>query len=78
MDSTMRSNATVGPPIELLTYTGGTLRLEKPLVLNEDNPYLHQLRRAWQEGLQQAFESLPGLPFIRPAPHLVDAARGEK
>lgn len=78
MDSTMRSNATVGPPIELLTYTAGSLRLEKRLVLTEDHPYLHQLRQAWQEGLMQAFERLPGLPFIRPAPHLVDAVRGEK
>jgi putative proteasome-type protease len=77
MDSTMRSNATVGPPIELLTYTTGSLRLEKPLLLTEDNPYLHQLRVAWQEGLQRAFEQLPSLPFIRPAPHLVDAARGD-
>ncbi len=78
MDSTMRSNATVGPPIELLTYAAGSLRLEKPLALTEDHPYLHQLRQSWQEGLLQAFERLPGLPFIRPAPHLVDAARGEK
>jgi len=83
MDSTIRSNATVGPPIELLTYTAGSLRLEKPLVLTEDHPYLHQLRQAWQEGLVQAFERLPSLPFIRSAPHLVesvraDAARGEK
>jgi putative proteasome-type protease len=77
MDSTMRSNATVGPPIELLTYTTGALRLEKPLVLTEDNPYLHQLRQAWQEGLQQAFEKLPSLPFSRPAPHLVNSAQSD-
>jgi len=77
MDSTMRSNATVGPPIELLTYSTDSLRLEKPLVLTEDHPYLHQLRLAWQEGLQQAFENLPGLPFIRPAPHLVNTARND-
>ncbi len=74
MDSTMRSNATVGPPLELLTYTTGSLRLEKPLVLIEDNPYLHQLRLAWQEGLTQAFEDLPGLPFTRPTPHLINSA----
>ncbi|HET6563844.1 MAG TPA: 20S proteasome subunit A/B [Xanthomonadales bacterium] len=78
MDSTMRSNATVGPPIELLTYIAGSMRMEKPLFLDEGHPYLQELRIAWQAGLQQAFENLPGLPFIRPAPHLVDAARGEK
>lgn len=77
MDSTMRSNATVGPPLEVLTYASGSLRLEKPLALTEDNPYLHQLRLAWQEGLKQAFEKLPGLPFSRPTPHLINSARGE-
>lgn len=78
MDSTLRSNATVGPPIELLTYIGGSLRMENPLVLNENHPYLNELRVAWQAGLQQAFEKLPGLPFTRTAPHLVEALRGEK
>lgn len=78
MDSTLRSNATVGPPIELLTYVSGTWRMEKPLVLQEGHPYLHELRVAWQAGLQKAFENLPGLPFIRQAPHLVEALRGEK
>ncbi len=73
----MRSNATAGPPLELLTYTAGSLRLEKPLVLTEDNPYLHQLCLAWQEGLKQAFENLPCLPFSRPIPHLISSAHGE-
>jgi putative proteasome-type protease len=73
MDSTMRSNATVGPPVELLMYTTGALRFGKRLVLTEDNPYLRELRQAWQIGLEEAFEKLPGLPISRPPVHLVDA-----
>jgi putative proteasome-type protease len=73
MDSTMRSNATVGPPVELLIYSAGTLTFDRRAVLLEDNPYLRQLRQAWQTGLEEAFEKLPGLPVTRPAVQLVDA-----
>jgi putative proteasome-type protease len=72
MDSTIRSNATVGPPIELLIYLADSLEFGSRLILREDNPYLGQLRRAWQEGLKATFERLPRLPVNRPAIHLVD------
>ena len=73
MDSTMRSNATVGPPVELLIYPSGALRFDGRVVLQEDNPYLRELRQAWQAGLEDAFQRLPGLPLSRPAVQLVDA-----
>jgi len=73
MDSTIRSNATVGPPIELLIYPAGSMKFGKRLVLQEDNPYLGELRRAWQDGLKDTFERLPRLPINRPAVQLVDA-----
>jgi putative proteasome-type protease len=77
MDSTIRSNASVGPPIELLIYTAGSLGLGKRLVLQEDNPYLGKLRQAWQEELKLAFDRVPELPFSRPAVQLVDAQRDQ-
>lgn len=73
MDSTMRSNATVGPPVELLICPAGALHFGKRLVLQEDNEYLRELRLAWQQGLEDAFERLPGLPISRPPVQLVDA-----
>jgi len=72
MDSTIRSNATVGPPVELLIYSFNSLKLGKRLVLAEDNPYLSELRRAWHEGLKSTFENLPHVPYSRPAVQLVD------
>ena len=77
MDSTLRSNVTVGPPIELLIYPADSMKFDKRLVLQEDSPYLGHLRRAWQEGLKAAFEHLPAVPFSRPAVKLVDA-RGDQ
>jgi len=73
MDSTLRSNVTVGLPIEVLIYLESSMKFDKRLVLQEDNPYLGQLRKAWQEGLKATFERLPAVPFNRPAVQLVGA-----
>jgi putative proteasome-type protease len=73
MDSTMRSNATVGPPVELLIYQAGAGHFGKRVVLQEDNRYLRELRVAWQAALEKAFRGLPALPINRPAVQLVDA-----
>ena len=61
MNSTMRSNVTVGPPIELLIYTANTLKQPKKLVLTEDDPFAKEISDAWNIGLLQALEMLP--PF---------------
>jgi len=78
MDSTIRSNATVGPPIELMVYPVNSLKPGKRLVLTEDNPYLSELRRAWHEGLKATFDQLPQVPFNRPAVQLVEAQADTK
>ena len=62
MDSTMRSNVTVGPPIELLICKRDGFGNFVRLLLPEDDDYLRELRRAWHASLQRAFEGLPRLP----------------
>ncbi|MGR8920037.1 MAG: peptidase [Gammaproteobacteria bacterium] len=59
MDSTMRSNVTVGPPIEVLVYNADTLALNPRLVLEEDSDYLRELKKGWDQRLKDAFRSLP-------------------
>ena len=59
IDSTMRSNATVGPPIELLAYQTDSLVLDRYRVLPEDDPFLLEIRRAWNARITSAFEGLP-------------------
>jgi putative proteasome-type protease len=66
MDSTMRSNLSVGPPIELLIYQANTQQFGQHLVLDEDDEYLRSLRHAWEDELKHAFARLPKLP-ARPA-----------
>lgn len=59
MDSTMRSNVTVGPPIEVLAYATDSLVLKNRLSLDEDSDYLRELKRNWDARLKDAFNSLP-------------------
>ena len=62
MDSTMRSNATVGPPVEYLVYSADTFARGVHNRLEEDAPYLLDLRHAWSDNIRSAFESLPSAP----------------
>lgn len=61
MDSTMRSNATVGPPIEILLYHRDSLELQKRICYERDDPYFLALRRAWEQELARGFSALPPL-----------------
>ena len=49
MDSTMRSNATVGPPVECFVYRAGSLSEGRHFVLDEHHDYLLTVRRLWAE-----------------------------
>ena len=61
INSTIRSNLTVGPPVELLIYSTDALDGGRRLLFNEDHPYYRALGNAWNEGLRHALNSLP--PF---------------
>ncbi len=65
MDSTMRSNATVGPPIELLYYRADSLAEPAQYCRFEENDdYLVSLRKAWDENIHSAFTDLPSLEAV--------------
>ena len=59
MDSTIRSNVSVGPPIEVVVYKTDSFVLHNRLVLDDDSDYLRELKRNWDERLKEAFRSLP-------------------
>ncbi len=63
MNSTVRSNVTVGPPVELLLYQRDTLVEGRRCVYQEDNPFARQLAEQWNAGLMQALENLPRFPW---------------
>jgi len=63
MDSTLKSNLSVGMPLDLLCYTHDSFSSEKRLRIGADNPYFKSLREAWGERIKQAFRELPGLDW---------------
>lgn len=63
MNSTIRSNVTVGPPIDLLVYETDSLQERNRICLNEDDAFYRELAERWNEGLQTALANLPAFPW---------------
>jgi putative proteasome-type protease len=63
-DSTMRSNLSVGLPIDLVCYTRGSLRLDLQQHITQDDPYFSQISRRWSDGLRGVFASLPNPDWL--------------
>lgn len=63
MNSTVRSNLTVGPPIDLLIYQRDRLDFGQRMTLTENDPFALQLSEAWNQGLIQALDNLPRFPW---------------
>jgi putative proteasome-type protease len=60
-DSTMRSNLSVGMPIDLLCYEAGSLEVRRRRRFDEGDDYFTSLGRAWSEGTRRVFRELPEL-----------------
>ncbi len=61
MDSTIRSNASVGSPVEMLIYRKNSFSLEEYYCFDDDDDYMLQLRRSWETKLREAMAALPTL-----------------
>lgn len=59
MDSTIRSNLSVGPPLDLVILKTDALRVHTHLSVDVDTPYFGMIRNGWGEALRTAFEALP-------------------
>jgi len=58
MDSTLKSNLTVGLPLDLLVYEAHALRSAQIVCIDEQNPYFQMIRGTWGQRLRQVFESI--------------------
>lgn len=61
MNSTMRSNLTVGPPIDVQLYYSDSLMPGEYYHLEEDSEYLKTINLIWHERMVESFASLPPL-----------------
>jgi putative proteasome-type protease len=58
MDSTLKSNLTVGLPLDLLVYEVNALRSDNIVCIDDQNPYFQMIRSSWGQRLRQVFESI--------------------
>jgi putative proteasome-type protease len=60
-DSTMRSNLSVGMPIDLICYERDSLEVQMRRRIHDGDAYFTSLSRAWGKGTRQVFRQLPEL-----------------
>lgn len=66
-DSTMRSNLSVGLPIDLLIYEKNRFRVNHRIRIMEGDAYWGSLHQQWNQGIQQLFSTLPDPSWDKPA-----------
>jgi putative proteasome-type protease len=63
-DSTMRSNLTVGLPIDLLAYERDALKVTYRRRFNQGDAYFSRISGIWSAGLRRAFAEVPDVPWV--------------
>jgi putative proteasome-type protease len=58
MDSTLKSNLSVGLPLDMVVYQAGSLQTDRIMCIDEHNPYFKMLRTSWGDKLRQMFDSI--------------------
>jgi putative proteasome-type protease len=61
-DSTLRSNLSVGLPLDLLYYERDSFKVGVQRRINQDDPYYRTISDGWSTALKEAFKSLPDFP----------------
>src|ERR1700679_2393888 len=67
-DSTMRSNLSVGMPIDLVCCERDSFKLNRRQRFEPGDAYFKSLSKAWSEGVRDVFRRLPDVPSPQPAP----------
>ena len=58
MDSTIKSNLTVGLPLDLVVYEANTFKSDKIVCIDSDNPYYRMMHNSWGQKLREVFDSI--------------------
>jgi putative proteasome-type protease len=58
MDSTLKSNLSVGLPLDLVVYEKDQFKTDKIVCIDETNPYFRMLHNTWGQRLREVFEGI--------------------
>ncbi|MCW7537597.1 proteasome-type protease [Aquabacterium sp. A7-Y] len=67
MDSTLKSNLSVGLPLDLLIYHADSLHAERIVHIDEHDPYFRMIRSSWGQRLRDVFQSIPNPAWDDPS-----------
>lgn len=63
IDSTMRSNLSVGPPVNMTMYYADTLAVNHRAQFQAGDPYLLKMRKHWEVALREASSKMPDISW---------------
>jgi putative proteasome-type protease len=58
MDSTLKSNLSVGLPLDLLVYEEGKFASDRVVCIDDQNPYFKMIHSTWGQRLREVFEGI--------------------
>ncbi|MEY4268481.1 MAG: hypothetical protein RIS90_3016 [Pseudomonadota bacterium] len=58
MDSTLKSNLSVGLPLDMVLYEADRFQTDKVVCIDENNPYFRMLHNSWGQKLREVFDSI--------------------
>jgi len=58
MDSTLKSNLSVGLPLDLVVYEANQFQTDKVVCIDENNPYFRMMHNSWGVKLREVFDSI--------------------
>lgn len=61
-DSTLKSNLSVGLPLDMMFYERDSFRAGLRRRITQDDPYYRKISDSWSDALKNAFRSLPDYP----------------
>jgi putative proteasome-type protease len=65
MDSTIRSNLSVGLPLDLVMVKRDRFAVARHVSIDDDNAYFASIRKRWSEALREVFAQLPEPDWLR-------------
>jgi putative proteasome-type protease len=65
MDSTIRSNLSVGAPLDLVCIKRDALKVMSHISMDAEHEYFRMIRKRWSESLRHAFHELPDPEWLR-------------
>lgn len=63
MDSTLRSNLSVGLPLDLTICRRDAFAVELRRTIDEDDAYFREIRQRWSTSLREAITTIPDVPW---------------